>query len=480
MAQDIIQKKNSPVQKPDASKAGANKTAGSTALSKEIDSFKSVAGDVEQPVIDTNDGRYARYGWIALAIVFLFGGTWAATAPLNSAAVAVGEVIVYSHNKVVQHFEGGIVSEILVQEGDAVEKGQVLLRLDPTQASSEYSMVTGQLNEAMGLEARLRAEQQGLDSIQFPQALLDQQHHPEVQQIIDAQTHVFNARRESLQSEIAIYKQRIRALNQQIRGLQDYIVTLEERIDSYIEEIRDWDELFQEQFADKTRLQEMRRELSRLRGERDQNHSEIARLRVQIAETEGQEVLTRQQFLQDVVSEFSKVQAERMDLSFRKQVLEDRLRRIEITSPDTGIVKGNEVYTVGSVIRPGDTIMEVVPKTEDFAVRVRVNTTDINQVHIGLIADVRFSAFNTQTTHVVEGQVTHLSADKFVDERSGMEYFEARIRITESGVEQMRKDGIFILAGMPAEAMIQTGERTLFGYFVKPFQDMFARAFRED
>lgn len=437
------------------------------------------ASTPDLPSINTNDGRYSRYGWIALIIVFLFGGTWSATAPLNSAAVAVGEVVVVSHNKVVQHLEGGIVAEILVSEGELVEKNQPLIRLNPTQAQAEHAMISGQLNEIIGLEARLRAEQMSAETIAFPPSLTERSAQPDIQQIIEAQTRLFEARRTSLASEMAIYNQRIRALNQQIQGLTDYILTLEDRIASYEAEIKDWDSLFQEQFADKTRITEMQRELTRLRGERDQNRSEIARLNVMIAETENQKILSQQQMLKEVSSELPRVQAERMDLNFRKQILEDRLNRITIPSPDTGLVKGLNIFTLGSVIRPGETLMEIVPRTEDFAVRVRVNTTDINQVHVGLIADVRFSAFNTQTTHVIEGEVINISADKFVDERQGMEYFEARIKITPAGVEQMRKDGIFILPGMPAEAMIKTGDRTVFGYFVKPFQDMFARAFRE-
>jgi epimerase transport system membrane fusion protein len=445
-----------------------------------LDSFAKTSSDTTLPVINTNDGQYAKYGWMALIIVFLFGGIWAATAPLNSAAVAIGEVVVVSHNKVVQHFEGGLVESILVDEGDEVVVGQTLIRLSPTQASSELSMVTSQLNEALGLEARLRAEQQNVRQITFPEALTSQLPNPTIQEIIDSQAHVFKARRESLNAEQAVFNQRIKALEQQMSGLGEYITTLDSRIRSFEAELKDWNELFLEQFADKMRVQEISRELDRLRGERSQNVSEIARLQVQVAETENQKILAKQQFLQEVVSELPRVQAQRIDLSFRKVVLEDRLARIEITAPDNGIVKGLNVFTLGSVIRPGDTLMEIVPKREEFGLRVRVNPTNINTVNVGLLVDVRFSAFNTQTTHVVEGQVTHISADKFTDERQGVEYFEARIRITENGINQMREDGLFILPGMPVEAMIKTGERTVFGYFVKPFQDMFARAFRED
>ena len=470
---------SSTQQKAQSELIPADKSAKSN-LPKTLDSFASTANTSQLPTINTDDGQYAKYGWIALTIVFLFGGTWAATAPLNSAAVAIGEVVVVSHNKVVQHFEGGLVEAILVDEGDEVTQGQPLIRLSPTQAASELSMVTSQLNEALGLEARLRAEQQNATRINFPEALTSQLPNATIQEIIDSQQHVFKARRESLNAEQAVFNQRIRALEQQISGLSEYITTLDSRVTSFEAELRDWNELFLEQFADKMRVQEISRELDRLRGERSQNVSEIARLRVQMAETENQKILAKQQFLQEVVSELPRVQAQRIDLSFRKVILEDRLARIEITAPDNGVIKGLNVFTLGSVIRSGDTLMEIVPKREEFGLRVRVNPTNINTVNVGLLVDVRFSAFNTQTTHVVEGEVTHISADKFTDERQGVEYFEARIRITENGVEQMRQDGLFILPGMPVEAMIKTGERTVFGYFVKPFQDMFARSFRED
>ncbi|MDY0136414.1 MAG: HlyD family type I secretion periplasmic adaptor subunit [Thiomicrospira sp.] len=445
----------------------------------DIEGFKAFQAP-DEINIDTNDRKYARYGWLTLFVVFILFGGWATFAPLDSASVAPGEVVVVSNNKVVQHYEGGLVAEILIKEGDVVKAGDVLIKLSPTQAQAELSMIKGRLNEVYGLEARLLAEQQGLAKIVFPEALMQQSQEIQASQIMMAQEAVFQARKEALKGEESIYTQRIRALEQQIAGLSSYVLTLGERIVSYEKEIIDWEALYKEQFTDKIRLQEMQRELARLKGERDQNLSEIARLEVQITENEYQIILTTQRFQQEVASELPKVQAERVDLVFRKLVLEDRLQRIEIVSPVDGVVKGLQVYTIGSVIRPGDTLMEIVPQSDDLALKVRVPTTDIDRVRVGLIADVRFSAFNSQFTHVVEGEVIHVSADKFTEERTGMEYYEAKIIITEKGLAQMKDDGIFVLPGMPVEAMIKVGERTVLGYFIKPFQDMFARSFREE
>lgn len=432
------------------------------------------------PNIKSDHSPYTRLGLLVLFIVFGVFGTWSATAPLDSAAVAPGTVFVASNNRVVQHYEGGIVSEILVQEGQQVEKGQVLLKLSPTQAQAEISVIESRLNEVYGLEARLKAERKLADTIQFPQALLSQSSNEDVKEVLQGQTEVFNARRNSLEGELKIYKQRVDAMNEQINGLNSVIKTLDERIASYELEVKDWEALFKEQYADKIRLQEMQRELSRLKGERSSNLSEISRLKVQIAETESQLILRKQQFREEVVSQLREVQSERVDLESRRIALADRLERVDITAPVAGVVNGLNVYTIGEVIQSGKTLMEIVPASKNYAVKAKVMVTDIDKVTIGLIADVRFSAFNTQVTHVIEGEVYHVSADKFIDEQSGMEYFEAKVMLTEAGIKQMEEDGIFMLPGMPAEVMIKIGERTLLDYFTKPFTNMFARSFNED
>ncbi|MDX1347429.1 MAG: HlyD family type I secretion periplasmic adaptor subunit [Thiomicrorhabdus chilensis] len=448
-------------------------------VKKDIESFKlEVQGALPNIVSDYR--IYARFGLLVLFLVFVLFGGWAALAPLNSASVAIGEVMVVSNNRVVEHYEGGIVSEILVEEGDEVSEGQVLLRLSPTQAQSELSIVQSRLYEVLGLEARLKSERMLADRVEFPQSLLAQRGDPQVDEVIHGQQEVFSARKKALDGELRIYQQRVEALHEQISGLTSVIKTMDMRVDSYEREVADWEALYREQFADKIRLQEMQRELARLKGERGSHRSEIARLKVEIAETESQRILKTQQFREEVVSELRQAQSERVDLETRKVALVDRLQRIEITAPVDGRVNGLTVFTLGEVVQPGETLMEVVPNSKDYAVRARVATTDIDRVYAGLIADVRFSAFSSQTTHVIEGKVINVSADKFMDKQTGLEYFEAKVVLTPAGVEQMKEDGLFLLPGMPAEVMIKTGERTLLEYLLKPFENMFARSFNED
>lgn len=440
----------------------------------------AIQKQADLPTIKTDHSPYSRLGLLVLFIVFGVFGTWSATAPLDSAAVAPGTVFVASNNRVVQHYEGGIVSEILVQEGQEVKQGQVLLKLSPTQAQAEISVIEARLNEVYGLEARLKAERKLAESIEFPPALLANAESDDVKEVMQGQKEVFKARRNSLEGELKIYQQRVDAMNEQIRGLEAMIVTLNERVASYELEVQDWEALYKEQYADKIRLQEMQRELSRLKGERNRSESDIARLKVQIAETESQVVLRKQKFREEVVSQLREVQSERVDLESRRIALADRLERVDITAPVAGVVNGLSVFTVGEVIQSGKTLMEIVPDSKNYAVKAKVMVTDIDKVRVGLIADVRFSAFNTQVTHVIEGEVYHVSADKFVDQQSGMEYFEAKVMLTEAGIAQMEQDSIFMLPGMPAEVMIKIGERTLLDYFTKPFTNMFARSFNED
>lgn len=482
MSDKPIEGETLPVEASNEKKTRTEQSTGSAnkdVKGGEIDSFKALA-QADLPQIKNDHQGYTRFGLIVLFITFGLFGSWAALAPLNSAAVAVGEVIVTSNNRVVEHYEGGIVEDIMVKDGDQVEKGQALLKLSPTQAQAELSVITGRLHEILGTEARLQAERKNLDVIEFPEVLMKNQEDEQVAEILRGQKEVFDARKNALSSELQIYSQRVGALKQQITGLQSLNKTLEERIESYTEEVKDWDALYKEQFADKIRLQEMQRELSRLKGEKEANSSEMARLKVQISETESETVLRKRKFLEEVVSQLREVQSEKADLESRKIALVDRLDRIEIKAPISGVINGLTIYTKGEVVSPGETLMEIVPNTKDYAVKAKVLTTDIDKVHVGLIADVRFSAFNTQTTHVVEGKVVHISADKFMDEQSGMEYFETRVVITPDGVKQMEDDGIFLLPGMPAETMIKIGDRTLLAYFIKPFKDMLAKAFNEE
>lgn len=434
----------------------------------------------ELPKINIGFDYYIKVGFIILFVVFGVLGIWSATAPLDSSAVASGEVVAASNNRTIQHLEGGIVADVLVKDGDIVAKHQVLVRLSSTQIEAELSIVEGRLAELVGIQARLNAEKLLKDAIEFPESLTDIVDEIKAKEIVLGNQAIFQARSKSLNAELKIYDKRNQGLRKQINGNEKLMVSLKQQTDSYKSEIEDQQALFKQQYIDKIRLQNMQRTLFRLNGQYAGVEAEIGQLKVRISETMAESVLREQKFFEAVVTELRSVQAELSNLQPRRVALLDRLARVTILSTVEGAVNGLNIYDAGEVISPGQKIMEIVPASESFSVKARVNVTDIDRIRIGQLTDVRLSAFNTQLTHVVEGKVVHISADNFVDERMGVSYFEARIELTKEGIRQLKADDMFLLPGMPADVMIKIGERTLLAYLLKPFSDMLARSFNEE
>lgn len=429
--------------------------------------------------IPTDYSWRVRAGLIVLLVTFIGAGGWAALAPLDGAAIAPGQVIVESQNRVIQHLEGGIVAELRVRDGDQVAKGEALVILSDTRARAELDVVESELREVLGREARLRAERVGADEIEFPSELTEQD-VPAVRNIIEGQKALFRSRTESLQGQVAIYNQRIRALSQQMEGLRAMNRNVEARIESYEEELKNWQELFEQELADRTRINEMQRELYRLQGERSGNESQLAELEIKIGETRSELLVTRQNYAEEVAERLRETQQARADLSARRTALRDTLDRTTIVAPVTGKVVGMTVHTVGGVIRGGDPIMEVVPSDQEYTIQARVQPQDIDRVAVGQIADVRLSAFNQQTADIIEGELVGLSADALEDKKSEERYYEAKVKLTETGRQTMENQGMYLLPGMPAEVMIKTGERTALQYLLDPITRMFERAFREE
>lgn len=423
--------------------------------------------------------RRIRAGVIVILTTFVGLGGWAALAPLDGAAIAPGQVVVDSENRVVQHLEGGIVAAIHVRDGHEVKQGDLLLELSGTQARAELDIVESQLYEAMGNEARLLAERVGAESISFADELLNAA-NPATESIIKGQQALFASRREALEGKEAIYTQRIDALQQQKRGLANLIRTLDARITSYRQELANWQALFERELADKTRINEMQRELLRLEGERASSQSSLAELEIRIGETRSELLVTRESYAEEVSVQLRETQKTVADLTARRIAVSDVLARTRIIAPATGVVVGLSMHTVGGVIRPGETILSIVPDDQLYAIRARVQTGDIDRVKVGQQADVRLSAFNQQTHDIVKGELLHISADAFADERTGEQYYEARIGITDEGHRTMSEQGMYLMAGMPADVMIKTGERTALQYLVAPITRLVDRSLREE
>ena len=465
----------------DVGKDGAAKKAAQEAEWLEAEYEKDVpeAQSNPQTQVKTSHSRRSRFGLVVVLLTFLGFGGWATFAHVDGAAVAMGEVIVSTQNRNIQHLEGGVVDTIFVDDGDQVEQGDTLITLSDIRAVAELDIIQSQLDEILGEEARLLAERAQKNVVEFPAALLSRKDQPGVAAIIDGQTSLFNSRVESVRGREQILEQKAASLAQQVKGQKAMGESLAGRASSYQEEVKQWQELYDRQLADRLRINEMTRELLRLQGERDATETEVGRLRAEIANTRSELLITREEFMEKVSTRLREVQQKRADLQARKTSIEDTLRRLVISSPVSGTVVGTEVHTEGGVIRPGDTLMQIVPTNQLLAIVAKVQPTEIDRIRPGQLSSIRLSAFNFQAAHVIEAEVINVSADTFENEQTRESYYEVRLTITEKGIATMAKQDMFLLPGMPAEVLISTGNRTVLKYLLDPFIRMSERAFRE-
>ena len=419
--------------------------------------------------------------YIGVAVIFLsFGvfGTWAALAHLTSAALAPGVIAVDSNWRTIQHLEGGIVAEILVNEGDFVEEGDVLLRLDPTRSDASLSILDSQLVLAQATEARLIAERDGADIIDFPETLIDRMEDQEVATVVAGQDLLFRARRDSMAGQISILNERKEQLKQQIEGLEVQQDARAGQTRLIEQELVGLQQLFDEGYASQQRILALQRDAERLRGERGENLASIASARSQIGETELQILQLDKSFREEVVNELRTVQSQVFDLQERRTAAADERRRIDIVAPVSGQVLGLLAYTVGGVIKSGEDILNIVPQNDQLVIQARVSPDDRDRVNVGQSAQVRLSGLSRRTTPVLLGEVITISGDRLTDRQSGEAYYDARIIIPEEQLDLL-EDTAELVPGMPAEVMIKTGERSALGYILSPLTDSLDRAFKE-
>ena len=426
--------------------------------------------------LPTSDAKTRRLGFGIIFVVFGIFGSWAAFAPLDSASNAPGVVTVQTYRKTVQHLEGGIVKELLVHDGDTVKKGDPLIVLDDSQVGAEYEMNRSQLVAAKATEARLRAERDGNAAIDFGDALEPNTKRGQEAQL--SETLVFNARRNSRLGEIAVLQERIGQLNEQIKGLGSMIGTKNSLGKSYAGEIGELSDLLSQGFVDKQRLLDQERKLDMLKSEIADHQSTITKTRLQINETQLQIVQLTKDFNSDVAKQLAETQTKVYDLQERTAAYKDRLSRIVIRAPEDGMVIGMTVHTVGGIVRAATPLLDIVPSVSDLIVEVHVLPVDIDRIGVGKTAKIRFSAFNSATTPEIDGVVTQVSADRLTDERTGAPYYLARLRVTEEGERKLgdRK----LVPGMPADALINTGERTMLQYILQPARNAISESMIEE
>lgn len=415
---------------------------------------------------------------VAASILLVGGvGGWAATTEISGAVIAQGLLVVDSNVKKVQHPTGGVVGELRVKDGDRVKAGDIVIRLDDTQTRANLAIVTKGLDEFAARRAREEAERDGETAIAFPADLLARMNDPEIAHIVNGERKLFETRlsartgqREQLRERVVQSKEEITGLVTQQKSREDQIVW----VDKELEGVRD---LWQKNLVQFNRVTQLEREKVRLEGERGQLIAQIAQTRGKIAETELQIIQIDQDMRTEVGKDLAEIRAKTAELVEKKVAAEDQLKRIDIRAPQDGVVLQLAVHTVGGVVAAGDQLMLIVPESDALSVEAKIAPQDIDQVHLGQQATLRFTAFNQRTTPELNGEVSRVSADVTQDQKTNVYYYTVRISLSEAEMSRLGK--VKLIPGMPVEAFVQTNERRVLSYLVRPLHDQITRAFRE-
>jgi len=419
---------------------------------------------------------FANFGYLSIAVVFAGFAMWSTLAPLGGAAIAPGRVSVESESKPVQHLEGGIVREILVKEAQTVEEGEILFRLEPVQAQANADLLRKQLDAALAQDARLVAERDEAKEIAFAEELLGRRHIPETATIIADQRVQFTQRMNALRNELGIYTAKLQQASREISGRKARLAADEAQLASYRSEIATLMPLYQKQLVTAPRMRGLERERDRLQGEIGMIRAEIERFEQSMQEIQLQLEQARQHQRETVLQQLAEVRARISDVKEKLAIASDVLKRVEVRAPRKGIVQAIKVHATGAVVKPGETIAEVVPVGDSLILAARVSPLNIQDVGAGHSAEVRFVSFGKNAPPMF-GRVESVSADTLLDETTHQPYYLARVRMNDGAVP--RELASKLTPGMPADVLISTGERTMLQYLLQPISDRFAKSMRE-
>lgn len=422
--------------------------------------------------------KYLLASAVTTGALVVGAGGWAATASLSSAVIGSGTIVVEGSAKRIQHREGGIIGQIRVTDGSRVKAGELLIRLDDTITRANLSVVTKQMDQFAARRMRLIAERDEQTQLKVPDELADRQSDPAVAEYISAETALFKARRETMDGQKGRLRQQIGQIEQERTGLEVRRDAKNEELSWVAEELRRVSNLSEQGLVQFTRLSELQRTKAQLDGERGQLISEIARAATRISETELQILQLDQDRRAEVLTEMRDMDNKLAELAEQRIAAEDQLRRIDITAPQAGIVHELAVHTIGGVISPGETVMQIVPTDDKLVIDTKIRPADIDQVRTGQTAALRFSAFSQRTTPEIDGIVETVSADLNHNQQTGESWYSARIIIPPE--ERIKLGDLTLVAGMPVETFVQSGERSALSYLVKPLTDQVARAMREE
>jgi protease secretion system membrane fusion protein len=440
----------------------------------------AVAHEVELLEVNTDARVYSRLGW--MIVLLGVGGflLWALFAPLDKGVPLSGTVTKESNRKSVQHQTGGTVQQILVKEGDVVKAGQVLVRMNPVLAQSAYDTTEAQYVADLATEARLIAERDGRKTIAFPPELTRRRNEPHVADAMALQEQLLASRRASLQSELGALDESIAGLKMQVQGLQASRDSKQEQLKILKEQLDGMRDLAKEGYIARNRLLELERTYAELSGSLSEDIGNIGhaqRQELEIALRKSQRV---QDYQKEVRTQLSDTQKEADALAARLEAQKFELANVDVRAPVDGTVVNLAVFTQGGVVPAGFKMMDIVPADDPLIVEGTLPVNLVDKVHPGLKVEMLFSAFNTNRTPHIEGEVETVSADRTVDERTGTPYYRVRVRVTPKGAKMIAAHKLHIIPGMPVELFVKTGERTMMNYLLKPVFDRAKSALSED
>ena len=436
--------------------------------------------DVAPLTVNTDVGAYARVGWIIVLFGVLGFLVWATFAPLDKGVPLSGTVAKEGNRKAVQHLAGGTVQQILVKDGDVVKTGQVLVRMNSVQAGSALQISVAQYIASRAAEARLLAELTGAKALVFPESLTPYKDDPRAKDAIALQTQLLSSRRMALENELGAMKESVGGLEAQARGLEESRDSKKAELGFLREQLDNSRDLAKEGYIPRTRLLEIERTFASVSGAVSEDIGNIARARRQIAEQKLRSAQRSQEYQKEVRTQLSEVQKEADALASRIEGQHFEFASAEVRAPVDGVVVGSNIFTHGGVVGPGARMMDIVPTGDALVVEGQLAVNLIDRVHAGLPVELHFSAFNTNKTPQIPGTVIQVAADRTVDEKTGQPYYKVRARVTPEGAKLIAEKKLDIVAGMPVDLFIKTGERTMMNYLLKPIFDRSHSALSED
>lgn len=439
-----------------------------------------VTQDVTQVEVNTDSRSYARVGWIVVLVGFCGFMLWALLAPLDKGVPMAGTVAKESSRKTVQHQTGGTVQHILVRDGTVVKAGQVIVKMNPVLAKSNFDLTEGQYLSGRASEARLVAERDGAKKITFPEELLKRRNEPRVAEMMALQEGLLMSRQMSLQNELAGVDQNIAGLKLQVKGLEDSRASKKEQVDFLKEQLGGMRDLAKEGYVARNRLLDLERTYAQLNGMISEDIGNIGHARSQVIELSLRRAQRLQDYQKEVRSQLNDIQKETEAQYARLQGQLFELNNVEVKAPADGTVVDLAVFTEGGVVPPGFKMMDIVPSGDALIVEGQLPVNLVDKVHPGLPVELMFSAFNANKTPHIEGEVVRVSADRLVDEKNGNPYYKVRVRVTSEGARKIAVHKLDIIPGMPVDLFVKTGERTMMSYLIKPIIDRAHSALSEE